>query len=332
MPEDKALRRWCNIRGMIFTFYDERLKDVPFLCVDGVVDGGLNLSHWPGNRSPAHLKADTTTEMTLKLARDPGRDGWLRGVSIVCNNHFDTDGLLSVFGVLRPEEALRHETALVQAARTGDFGEFTTPDALKFDAVVTAYDDDRRSPVASEIRGRPEHERYQILYDRLLAEMPDLLTGAARHKDLWLEPLASLMKSLMRIKDVSRVREHDAARLTVIEASEPLDQMARFNVARHHRVLTATRADGGWVYEMAFQIFSWFETVTPPRGTRFDLTEVAAEFDQMEGSGEGRWTYTGDASLDARLYFSDPDGNPLPSSLPLASVEDLLIRLFEGRA
>ena len=68
---------------MIFTFYHERLKDVPFLCVDGVVEAGLNLSHWPGNRTPAHLKADTSTEMALNLARDPGRDSWLEGVSIV---------------------------------------------------------------------------------------------------------------------------------------------------------------------------------------------------------------------------------------------------------
>src|SRR5438552_2075440 len=194
---------------MLFTFYDERLIIVPFLCVDGVVESGLNLSHWPGNRTPPHLKADTSTEMALRLARDPGRDDWLRGVSIVTNNHFDTDGLLSVYGVLRPEEGLRLGKALVQAARTGDFGEFTTAEAFKFDAVVTAYDDDARSPIAGEIRGRGEYERYQIVYDRLLALLPGLLTDASRFKDLWAEPLRSLMRSLMRIKDVSRVRERE---------------------------------------------------------------------------------------------------------------------------
>src|SRR6267143_3666180 len=287
---------------MIFTFHDERLNGVPFLCVDGVVEGGLNLSHWPGNRTPAHLKADTSTEMALKLALDPGRADWIRGISIVTNNHFDTDGLLSVYAVLRPDEALRHETALVQAARTGDFGEFTTPDAFKFDCVVTAFDDERRSPIVAEIGGLPEHERYQIVYDRLLAMLPGLLAGAACHKDLWGGRLASYMNSMMRMRDVARVREHDAARLTVIEASEPLDEMARFNVARHHRVLTATRADGGWTFEMAFQIFSWFETVTPPRGTRFDLRDVAADFNRAETSGGGRWIYTGDDSLESRLY------------------------------
>ena len=316
---------------MIFTYYDERLKVVPFVCVDGVVEGGLNVSHWPGNRTPAHLKADTSTEMALNLARDPGRDDWLKGVSVVTNNHFDTDGLLSVFAVLRPDEALRHETTMIQAARTGDFGEWTTPEAFKFDAVVTAYDDDRRSPIASEIHGRSEHERYQIIYDRLLSSLPDLLTGAAARKELWGDRLQAYMRSMMRIGDVARVREHDAARLTVIEATEPLDEMARFNLARHHRVLTATRSENGFVYEMAFQIFSWFETTTPPRGTRFDLTEVGVRLDHMETAGGGRWTYTGDDSLESRLYRSGPDGSPVASTLPLETLESLLLRVFEGR-
>jgi hypothetical protein len=313
-----------------FRFHDPGLEE-PFLCVDGVVEGGLNLSHWPGNRTPNHLRADTTTEMVLKLARDPERETWLRGVPIVTNNHFDTDGLLSVYGALRPAEALRHETALVQAARTGDFEEFITPEAFKLDAVVTAFDDDGRSPIASEIRGLPQRERYQILYDRLLGMMPGLISGAARYKELWAGSFASLMRSLMRIGDVSRVREHPAARLTVIEASEPLDRMARFSVARHHRVLTATRTEGGWVYEMAFRIFSWFDTLTPPRGGRFDLAPIAAEFEALETAGGGRWTYTGDDSLDARLYRAGPDGDPVPSSLPLPAVEEGLEEICAAR-
>jgi hypothetical protein len=316
---------------MIFTYYDERLCADPFLCVDGVVDDGLNLSHWPGNRTPAHLKADTSTEMALKLARDPGRAAWLQGVSIVTNNHFDTDGLLSVYAVLRPEEALRHETALIQAARTGDFGDWTTSEAFKLDAVVTAHDDDRRSPIASEIRGLSGKERYQIVYDRLLSSLPDLLTSAAAFKDLWAEGLQSYLGSMMRMKDVARIREHAGARFTVIEAREPLDEMARFNVAGHHRVLTATRSGDKYLYEMAFRIFSWFETVTPPRGTRFDLTDVGAAFDRMERDALGLWTYTGDDSLESRLYRAGPDGGPVPSTLPIETVETHLIRVFEAR-
>jgi len=316
---------------MIFTFFDERLNTLPFLCVDGVVEGGLNLSHWPGNRTPAHLRADTSTEMALKLARDPGREDWLRGVSIVTNNHFDTDGLLSVFAVLRPDEALRHETELIQAARTGDFGEFTTPDAFKLDFVVTAFDDDQRSPIASELRGKSEHDRYQTVYDRLLSMLPGLLSSAAAHKPLWSARLAEYMKSMMRMRDVARVREHEAARLTVIETSEPLDQMARFNVARHHRVLTATKLPDGMLYEVAFQIVSWFDTVTPPRGGRFDLSGVAAELNRLEPGDAGRWIYTGDDSLESRLYRAGPGGEPVPSALPLETLETLVTRIFAAR-
>jgi hypothetical protein len=313
---------------MQFTYYDERMSAVPFLCVDGVVEGGLNVSHWPGHRTPAHLRADTSTEMALKLARDPGRSEWLKGISVVTNNHFDTDGLLSVFAALRPEEALRHETAMIQAARTGDFGEWTTPEALKFDAVVTAYDDDNRSPIASEIRGTGPSERYQIIYDRLLSLLPDLLDGASARKELWADRMQAYMRSMIRIRDVARVREHEPARLSVIEATEPLDEMARFNVARHHRVLTATRSPDGFVYEMAFQIFSWFDTVTPPRGTRFDLGEIGARLDQMETAGGGRWTFTGVDSLESRLYRAGPDGSPVASTLPLETLEPLLLREF----
>ena len=316
---------------MIFAFYDERLERLPFLCVDGVVPGGLNVSHWPGNRTPAHLKADTTTEMALKLARDPGRGAWLAGVSIVTNNHFDTDGLLSVWAALRPAEALGREKEMVRAARTGDFGDWTTPEAFKFDAVVTAYGDERRSPIAAEIRGRTESERLAIVYDRLLSEMPDLLATASTRKDLWAESLQSVLRSMMRLRDVGRVREHEAARLSVIETTEPLDEMARFNIARHHRVLTATRTPDGWLYEMAFRIFSWFETVTPARGGRFDLTDTAARLDALETGRGGRWTYTGDDSLAARLYRAGDDGRPVPSTLPLGTVESHLVTLFESR-
>jgi Family of unknown function (DUF6687) len=315
---------------MLFAFYEEALDDLPFLCVDGVVDRGLNLSHWPGNRTPPHLKADTSTEMALHLARDPGRDAWLRGVSIVTNNHFDTDGLLSVWAVLQPEEALRHERVLVQAARTGDFGDFTTPEAFKFDAVVTAFDDDTRSPLAAEIRDLPETRRYQMLYDRLLARMPGLLLEASAYKTLWSEPLQAVMRSLMRLHDVARVREIPEARLTVIEASEPLHPMARHNVARHHRVLTATRAAGGIIYEMEFRIFSWFETVTPARGGRVDLAPLVPELDRLERDGGG-WTYSGNAALEPRLYRAGPDGAPATSSLPLPTVEAALLRVLRDR-
>src|SRR5262245_48293696 len=91
-----------------FEFYREDLDPAVTLVVDGVAPAVLNLSHWPGNRTPSRYRADTTTEMALHLAGDPQRERFLEGIRIVSNNHFDTDGLLSAWAVLHPDEALRH--------------------------------------------------------------------------------------------------------------------------------------------------------------------------------------------------------------------------------
>jgi len=82
---------------------------------------------------------------------------------------------------------------------------------------------------------------------------------------------------------------------------------------------------------MAFQIFSWFDTLTPPRGGRVDLSDIATAFNALETEAgrEGLWTYTGHDSHDARLYLTAPDGSPIASSLPLEVVEQRLLQLFE---
>ena len=41
----------------------------PVLSVDGMTPRGPNLSHWPGNRTPAAWKADLSTGISLRFAR-----------------------------------------------------------------------------------------------------------------------------------------------------------------------------------------------------------------------------------------------------------------------
>src|ERR1044072_5371307 len=91
---------------MRFEFYTEALDNVPKLSVDGTVDNSIHFSHWEGNRTPAELKADTSTEIALNLAASPNRAHLTNGIELVTNNHFDTDGVLSVWTVLNGERAL----------------------------------------------------------------------------------------------------------------------------------------------------------------------------------------------------------------------------------
>ena len=88
----------------------------------------LDLTHWQGNRTPSRYKADTSTEIALNFVGSPEASSeWADAV--VVNNHFDTDGLLSIWVLLDPEEAMARRDLLIAAAEAGDFDEWPALDA-----------------------------------------------------------------------------------------------------------------------------------------------------------------------------------------------------------
>src|SRR5712692_3107651 len=110
---------------MRFEYYHAGLDKVPKLSVDGTVSNAIHFSHWKGNETPAEVKADTSTEIALNLVASPNRELLTRGIELVTNNHFDTDGVLSVWTVLTGERALDLRHHLISAAESGDFSEFS---------------------------------------------------------------------------------------------------------------------------------------------------------------------------------------------------------------
>src|SRR5258708_35153444 len=111
---------------MKFEYYNDRLVSIPKLSVDGTVDDAIHFSHWKGNQTPPSVKADTSTEIALNLVAAPDRDQLTQGIDLVTNNHFDTDGVLSVWTVLTGERALDLHDKLIAAAEAGDFSEVST--------------------------------------------------------------------------------------------------------------------------------------------------------------------------------------------------------------
>ena len=90
---------------MRFEFYSPDLDSLPKLSVDGTVPNSVHFSHWEGNETPAELKADTSTEIVLNLVAAPQYNKLTRGIELVTNNHFDTDGVLSVWTILNGARA-----------------------------------------------------------------------------------------------------------------------------------------------------------------------------------------------------------------------------------
>lgn len=118
-------------RSFRFVPHGERAPatDGPTISCDGRVPGcTLELTHWTDNATPDHLYADTSTECALRLARACARgEHAALAHATVLNNHFDTDGVLSVWACLEPEAALAHAELLAEGAAAGDFGEWSSP-------------------------------------------------------------------------------------------------------------------------------------------------------------------------------------------------------------
>src|SRR5438046_8977446 len=143
---------------MKFEFYSDAIADAPKLSVDGTVDNAIHFSHWNGNKTPASVKADTSTEIVLNVIAASNREELTQGIDLVTNNHFDTDGVLSVWAMLTGERALELRDRLVAAAEAGDFSEFSSVDGVRASIVIQGSDsptDKSGSPLTQQVDGRP---------------------------------------------------------------------------------------------------------------------------------------------------------------------------------
>ncbi|MDH4022955.1 MAG: hypothetical protein OEV14_07505, partial [Gammaproteobacteria bacterium] len=104
-----------------------------------VVDGAplpttlLTLSHWPNNRSPPELRRDTSTATVFAYLDAVHLH---QSVPWVTNNHFDEDGLFSMYAITDPERALEYRDLLIAASLAGDFGVVTERDAARLCFVI----------------------------------------------------------------------------------------------------------------------------------------------------------------------------------------------------
>ena len=126
--------------GRRFEFVEGTYQgDVRAISCDGLVPGtALDLTHWQGNHTSGCYKADTSTEIALNFVVSAEAQGaWANALAV--NNHFDTDGVLSVWVLLETEAALARRELLIAAAEAGDFDEWPALErGLWLDAAIRA--------------------------------------------------------------------------------------------------------------------------------------------------------------------------------------------------
>lgn len=281
----------------------------PNVVVDGSPAAGtmLCLSHWPGIGSPSRFAADLSAEMAFAYldAFDlhPGAEA-------VSNNHFDQDGLVGVFALACPEEALTRRDLLVEVARAGDFAVTSSRSAARISMVLSAYADPSRSPLR-ELPGDYD-AMTAVLYAELLGRLPELCDGLGlgleSSRVLWEEEDATLTASELLFASgdvvVTEVPELDLAVIEVPE-SAPDRGGHRFGgtwVSGLHPVAVHQATERGALltvrgrhYELAYRYESWVQFRSRAVRARVDLAPLAERLSAAESDAGGSASWVADA-------------------------------------
>ena len=328
---------------MRFEFYTEALDNVPKLSVDGTVDNAIHFSHWQGNETPAEVKADTSTEIALKLVAAPNKAALTKGIELVTNNHFDTDGVLSCWTVLTGERALAYRELLIAAAEAGDFSEHSSDDGVRVSIAIQGSDQaspnsDDGSPLAQLVAGESVDDDARA-YELVLPEVERLLTNINDYESLWREGwenVAAAIQSFERGK--SSVAEY--SNVSLITLAPELFDGAGFRPTKHAAPYTAISkfakgelfviaipTNGGWFYRLDYPYYSWAETVVRPRIQRRNLTDALQLLNAKESNRDGRWQ-TDNREMTSAVKFLDGNSTLAASSIEPDQVAAVLSSSF----
>jgi len=316
------------MNALAYRHWSDDLNPDACVSVDGDAPGRLNLSHWPGNRTPARFRHDLSTGMCLQLAEAKDRPELLRGINTVTNNHWDTDGACSVFAVINPGIALAHGQLLISAAGAGDFGLMTTPEGLKVDLTLTALTRRHESPVASD-KFSDDLERRQAQYDFMLNMMPGLLANPDLHADWFAREFWTIQQDLRALReDEAEIERFDALDFAVVVSDRPLHKTAVNTATGTDRILAVQSGDEGlYRYELRLTTLSWFELVSGPPRHRLDWSELLDELNE-EAKGEGKWIGDALTNPTPSLAFKDDKGRLAPNATRPDDVKRMIARFF----
>jgi hypothetical protein len=229
---------------------------LPAIGCDGRVEGAaLDLTHWPGNRTPAEYQADTSTEIALKfVAAAESMERWAEAV--VVNNHFDTDGVLSVWTLLDPNSAQAYRDLLIAAAEAGDFDEWPRDDrGLWLDAVIRALGEAAGDDAAA--------------YELVLPLLPELIESLDHHKDLWGHDWEALGRAVSAL-EAGQIRADRFGHVGLMwhapgqpEAPGPL-LARRFLPGAKRYLLAFDQGNGHFSYRYERPRYAWAQTVDRP--------------------------------------------------------------------
>ena len=292
------------------------------------------LSHWPVNNTPDPLRRDTSTATVFAYLDNPGFHADAR---LVSNNHFDEDGLFSMFALCAPDIALTYRELLEGAATAGDFGTYTNLDAARLCFVIEAFADPAQSPLPPETFSGCEAVQVSSLYRRMLEQLPEILDDVDALEEYWTQMDKHLAESELLIKggrvDIEEFPELDLAVVTIPE-DLPVRTVRRYlcseeavvhpfaihNATECHRIV---RVQGGRL-EFQYRYESWVRLVSKRPLLRVDLAGMARRLNEIE-TAHGTWRQEGFAEVVPRVYLEGTDTSSLSAARFVDEVSRYLV-------
>lgn len=321
----------------------ESLSERPHIMVDGAARASsvLTLSHWPQSPTPAPLARDVSAASVLEYVRLAARGGGAssgrggralrdaligaRAAEAVTNDHFDEDGLMSVFALVEPEAALARADLVVAVATCGDFG-VVTDEAVARIAFAIA-------PLAASEAGAAAGT--SACYAAALPRVAELLERPehfARYAARELVEFAAGRAAIGRGEVV--ITEHLGLDLAVVARKAGAGSSGRtpgaagglpVHAAAVHSATTASRiiAFDGDCCECYLRYEGWVRTVSRRVPLRPDLAPLAAQLTDEEPSGLA-WEANGVGAVVARLRPSGEGRTEIDPARIVALVGDYL--------
>jgi hypothetical protein len=294
------------------------LKFVPYHRLDGrpsvVVDGSpapgtlLTVTHWPGFPPPAGIADDLSAQMAFHLLERP--DLVPGEVEAVSNNHFDQDGLVSIYALVAPDDAVRRRRFLEDVASAGDFALGHDRDAARVSMVLAALAGGDDLPADGG-------ERTGVLYEDAIGRLPELCDHIGRYRDVWADEDATLAASDAAFEDGRAViAERPDLDLAVVTVAEDTPEAGghRFSherVSGLHPMAVNGRTERvtlarlrGRRYDVELRYEGWVQLQSRPVRARRDLAPLAARL-QDEETGDAVWSATPVSGLLPRLHLGD---------------------------
>ena len=288
-------------------------RTIPNVVVDGSPNEGtvLTLTHWPGMAQPGGLAADLSAQMAFRFVRN----GVSAAADVVTNNHLDQDGLVAMYALVEPAEALRHQELLVDVAAAGDFGTYRYRQAARASMAIATYADPERSPIAAELTG-PYEEQCAVLYERLLERLLDIVLRPEEFSELWIDEDRQLTASEAALATGAiTIEERSDIDLAIVDiaASEPERRGHRFAADEYIGVhpMAINNATGclrllqvhgrRYIYTDRYESWVQYQSRRPlPRVDLRPLADVltAADSDTV-------WTASSPSSLTAQLQTAE---------------------------